>query len=191
MFDTSWAQSSHPAQLIRFKRTKFLYPTPLNGINYTSGKRGSFIFVDTRKKLSEMNFNSIQELSLYVSLSISERSFRFRISITIFFSWIHPLSQLISSAFQRCRVSEDLCRLSVILRVSAASDPHTIHISSKFRCLRFEFSFRFPWIEDFLYWTQISVGFDSSSIGYGDRKLFGGVSGLEDFHASFRIWRLG
>lgn len=75
----------HPAQLICFKRTKFIYPTPLKGLNYTSGKRGSFIFVETRKKLSEMNFNSIQELSLYVSLTISERSFRFRISITIFF----------------------------------------------------------------------------------------------------------
>ncbi|XP_024023902.1 type 2 DNA topoisomerase 6 subunit B-like, partial [Morus notabilis] len=37
--------------------------------------------------------------------------------------------QLISSAFQRCRVSEDLCRLSIILRFSPASDPHLVQIS--------------------------------------------------------------
>ncbi|KAL5537700.1 hypothetical protein UlMin_040271 [Ulmus minor] len=36
---------------------------------------------------------------------------------------------LISSAFQRCRVSEDLCRLSAILRVSQASDSPSARIS--------------------------------------------------------------
>ncbi|XP_021809718.1 type 2 DNA topoisomerase 6 subunit B-like isoform X3 [Prunus avium] len=37
--------------------------------------------------------------------------------------------QLISSAFQRCHASEDLCRLSVILKRSPQSDPHSVLIS--------------------------------------------------------------
>ncbi|KAL9423908.1 hypothetical protein AB3S75_035907 [Citrus x aurantiifolia] len=36
---------------------------------------------------------------------------------------------LISAAFQRCRVSEDLCRLSVVLKRSSDSDPSTVRIS--------------------------------------------------------------
>lgn len=40
--------------------------------------------------------------------------------------------QLISCAFQRCRLLEDLCRLTVILKSSPASDPHAVRISSKF-----------------------------------------------------------
>ncbi|XP_021635214.2 type 2 DNA topoisomerase 6 subunit B-like [Hevea brasiliensis] len=36
---------------------------------------------------------------------------------------------LISSAFQRCRVSEHICRLSVVLKSSPASDPPIIRIS--------------------------------------------------------------
>ncbi|KAL5759829.1 hypothetical protein ACOSQ2_018667 [Xanthoceras sorbifolium] len=36
---------------------------------------------------------------------------------------------LISVAFQRCRVSEDLCRLSVVLRCSSAPDPSIVRIS--------------------------------------------------------------
>ncbi|XP_021895823.1 type 2 DNA topoisomerase 6 subunit B-like isoform X2 [Carica papaya] len=36
---------------------------------------------------------------------------------------------LISSAFQRCRLSENLCRLSVVLNCSSASDPSLIRIS--------------------------------------------------------------
>ncbi|CAL8994230.1 unnamed protein product, partial [Prunus brigantina] len=38
--------------------------------------------------------------------------------------------QLISSAFQRCHASEDLCRLSVILKRSPQSDPHSVLISA-------------------------------------------------------------
>lgn len=37
--------------------------------------------------------------------------------------------QLISSAFQRCRTSEDLCRLSVLLKRSPPSDPRSVQIS--------------------------------------------------------------
>ncbi|KAH9773229.1 Type 2 DNA topoisomerase 6 subunit B-like [Citrus sinensis] len=37
---------------------------------------------------------------------------------------------LISAAFQRCRVSEDLCRLSVVLKRSSDSDPSTVRISN-------------------------------------------------------------
>ncbi|KDO82396.1 hypothetical protein CISIN_1g0411021mg, partial [Citrus sinensis] len=37
---------------------------------------------------------------------------------------------LISAAFQRCRVSEDLCRLSVVLKRSSDSDPSTVRIST-------------------------------------------------------------
>lgn len=101
---------------------------------------------------SEMTFNSIQELSLHVSPSISRKIFRnsifrFRISITISCLWIHLLLQLISSAFQRCRVSEDLCRLSIILRFSPASDPLIVQISSKFSHLCFEFSFSFFFVD--------------------------------------------
>ncbi|KAH9708879.1 Type 2 DNA topoisomerase 6 subunit B-like [Citrus sinensis] len=36
---------------------------------------------------------------------------------------------LISAAFQRCRVSEDLCRLSVVLKRSSDSDPSTVRVS--------------------------------------------------------------
>lgn len=36
---------------------------------------------------------------------------------------------LISVAFQRCRVSEDLCRLSVVLKRSSDSDPSTVRVS--------------------------------------------------------------
>ncbi|XP_038692688.1 type 2 DNA topoisomerase 6 subunit B-like isoform X2 [Tripterygium wilfordii] len=36
---------------------------------------------------------------------------------------------LISCAFQRCRLSEDLCRLSVVLKPSPASDPPVVGIS--------------------------------------------------------------
>ncbi|GAY36349.1 hypothetical protein CUMW_021580 [Citrus unshiu] len=37
---------------------------------------------------------------------------------------------LISVAFQRCRVSEDLCRLSVVLKRSSDSDPSTVRVSN-------------------------------------------------------------
>ncbi|XP_031277041.1 type 2 DNA topoisomerase 6 subunit B-like isoform X2 [Pistacia vera] len=42
---------------------------------------------------------------------------------------------LISAAFQRCRVSEDLCRLSVVLKCCSAHDPLTVGITSIGSCL--------------------------------------------------------
>ncbi|KAH9773231.1 Type 2 DNA topoisomerase 6 subunit B-like [Citrus sinensis] len=48
---------------------------------------------------------------------------------------------LISAAFQRCRVSEDLCRLSVVLKRSSDSDPSTVRISSILHCAPIELAY--------------------------------------------------
>ncbi|XP_050276665.1 type 2 DNA topoisomerase 6 subunit B-like [Quercus robur] len=46
------------------------------------------------------------------------------------FASVHPIClHLISSAIQRCRLSEDLCRLSVVLKFSPNSDPLLLRIS--------------------------------------------------------------
>lgn len=45
-------------------------------------------------------------------------------------SSVHKICQhLISSAVQRCLVSEDLCRVSILLKSSSASDPPGVRIS--------------------------------------------------------------
>ncbi|CBI28546.3 unnamed protein product, partial [Vitis vinifera] len=57
-------------------------------------------------------------------------SFQSRLPFFFFPPKISNLSlQLISSAIQRCRMSEDLCRLSVVLKRSPVSDPPILGIS--------------------------------------------------------------
>lgn len=70
------------------------------------------------------------------SSPLSDQSFSidflFSFLLKFFCSEKFEFLQLISSAFQRCRLSEDLCRLSVLLDQSTNNDPPITCISSNF-----------------------------------------------------------
>lgn len=67
---------------------------------------------------------------------LASASFQSRLPFFFFPPKISNLSlQLISSAIQRCRMSEDLCRLSVVLKRSPVSDPPILGISSNILAL--------------------------------------------------------
>ena len=79
---------------------------------------------------SPMEFASVHPICLHVSqfLQSLTRNLKF-LHRSQSISDIYCL-QLISSAIQRCRLSEALCRLSVVLKRSPNSDPLLLRISS-------------------------------------------------------------
>ena len=110
------------------------------------------------------------------------------------FLWWFSHLQLISSAFQRCRLAQHLSRLSLILR----SSDGLLQISSPFIHRSFFFflkvsPFRFGFVLDTIVFEnwKFCVEFDTNSIGHRNRKQFRGVFGFEAFNGSFWCWRMG
>ena len=93
------------------------------------------------QSFSPMEFASVHPICLHVSqfLQSLTRNLKF-LHRSQSISDIYCL-QLISSAIQRCRLSEALCRLSVVLKRSPNSDPLLLRISSNSLYLsRFDFT---------------------------------------------------
>lgn len=102
-----------------------------------------------------------KQLVSLLSLVMSVRSDVLIYLFLLIYKW-HRL-QLVSSAIQRCRLSGELCRLSVVVKCSPPSDPFLIRISSKFLPLSPVILFCFVFLLNmivvflFIFWSFGSV----------------------------------
>lgn len=89
-----------------------------------------------------MEVSSVQQLCEHVSIDLSTKFKQFFFWIANFcsfcclililllvFTFYVTLFQLISSAIQRCRIADHLCRLSVLLKSSPSFEPPLVRIS--------------------------------------------------------------
>lgn len=101
---------------VRFPRVFF------NGVCFGSCNLSTCEFLQTVRESSNFFINRLSQTHYFLNIRI----FLF----TIFYFFLKR-SQFISSAIQRCRMSGELCRLSVILKCSPSSNPLVLLISSK------------------------------------------------------------
>jgi hypothetical protein len=102
---------------VRFPRVFF------NGVCFGSCNLSACEFLQTVRESSNFFINRLSQTHYFLK--------HFDIFVCYFIFYFLKRSQFISSAIQRCRLSGELCRLSVILKCSPSSDPLVLLVSSK------------------------------------------------------------
>lgn len=77
-----------------------------------------------------MDASSVRNLCRHVILIAFDFHPNSSFTVTILITSVQTLFQLISSAIQRCRISGELCRLSVGLKSFPLANPPLVRISS-------------------------------------------------------------